>query len=263
MKYKLGCASLFIVLFSSSCLLFVDDCFMASGSFGNFEITKNVPDFSLAINDSVIIDMSKYWRGDIGCSKEEYTPQVIFSKSTSDLFELRSVGKYLIIKGIKTGTSTISVNAERKYDSDDCLGTNISQPIQFEVTVGTMTNRSFEKNIEESIGNWLIEVEYEPKLFSIGDTVILKAVALDTAITSSSGHWKYDYKWLIENDYKYKILTRDMGENCEVGNNQFTRNTLEIVMLDSTYSITGFVHVQNGGGSELRNGIAFTVTAKL
>jgi hypothetical protein len=236
---------------------------MASGTFVNFEITENVPDFSLAISDSVIIDMSKYWRGDIGCSKEEYTPQVIFSKSTSDLLEIRSAGKYLIVKGISTGTSKISVNAERKYDSDDCLGTNISQPIQFEVTVGTMTNRSFEKTIEGIIGNRLIEVEYEPKLFSIGDTVILKAVALDTAITSISGHWKYDYKWLIENDYKYKILTRDMGENCEAGNNQMTRNTLEIVMLDSIDSITGFVHVQNGDGTELRNGIPIRIISEL
>ncbi|MBO6535617.1 MAG: hypothetical protein JJ966_05300 [Balneolaceae bacterium] len=263
MKNKLGFAYFFIALTFSSCQLFVDDCFMARGTFGNFYITNTVPDFSLAIHDSVIIDMSKYWRGDIGCEKEEYTPLVIFSNSNSDLFELRSVDKYLIIKGIKTGTSTISVMAERKYDSDDCLGTNISSPIQFEVTVEELTSLRFEDNLEWNGGNRLLNVEYEPKSFTIGDTLVLKAVASDTSIKSISGHWKYDYKWVFKDDYKFKILTRDMGENCEAGNNQMTRNTLEIVMLDSTDSILGFVHVQNGGGSGLRNGISFRMIPEL
>lgn len=234
---------------------------MASGTFYHFSITGQVPDFNMALGDSIFIDMSKYWKGDIGCNKRKYIPDVLKAKSSSDLFELRTANKYLIVKAKKTGSSEIAAYAEELYDTDSCVKSSESKPIRFRVTVGSGSGAPFQHSIKDTIGNWLLRVEINPKKFNYGDTVAVRAIALDTAVVTNQGFWKYDFTWLVDGNNQI-ISTLGDDDYCYAGFQESTSNSIQLIVMDSTKVIRGFVHIKNGDGTELENGLGFVIKSE-
>ena len=125
-----------------------------------------MPDFSRAIYDSFVIDMSNFWGGDV------------------------------------------------------CEGTALSKPMKFHVTSGTNTTNHFDKTSYLQIGNLIKKVTVFPKIFGKGATVIVKANERDTTITDSSGFWKNQFTWFIDNG---RILPTSLNESCEAGQQEETK----------------------------------------
>ncbi|MEQ9279586.1 MAG: hypothetical protein RLN83_08810 [Balneola sp.] len=220
---------------------------MSRGSFGNFEITSSISDFEMSLGDSLFIDASKYWRGDIGCQKRTYKPNISRISSSKEILELRSYGEYAIIKALELGETNVSISAETLSSTDECDYVGISNSsLNFSIKVvddpvNTFVSASINTNM--TIQN----VFTEPSSFSFGDTVMVK-------INPELNISQYDFYWVI--DYPNKIL--DDFTYCSAYHDSEFENFIEVVIGDSLGIMNGYVNISYYA-SERNEGITFNL----
>jgi hypothetical protein len=165
-----------------------DDCFIASGSFGEFNIYKKQIELSVAQGDSIMLDLNKIWGGTRNCEKDDYyNAEIGFASLSNDIITVRDIyqefpnDNYIIIRALKKGTCTITLYGISKGSSDDCEYSNVAwnQPVTINVTVGYVTDDDlngdliFEPLVFPKINTLAPYIRVEPSEFSKGDTIMV------------------------------------------------------------------------------------------
>lgn len=165
-----------------------DDCFIASGTFGEFNIYKRQIELSVAMGDSILLDLNKVWGGTRDCEKDDhYNAEIGFASFSNENITARDIyqefpnDNYIIIRALHKGTCTITLYGISKGSSDDCEYRNVAwnQPVTINVTVGNVTDDDlngdliFEPLVFPKINTIAPYIRVEPSEFNKGDTIMV------------------------------------------------------------------------------------------
>ncbi|TNE71980.1 hypothetical protein EP331_08045 [bacterium] len=233
----------------SSCSYF-DECFMSNGSTGTFQVVNQVPDFTLAVGDSVVINMANYWSATYGCANASYIPYVLSATSDSSHVEIRSSNQYLYLKGLSKGNATVKVFALQQSDSIECVSFHKSiERSLINLRVDTVTSNRFSPIELDFSNNRILRVEVDSLRFGLGDTLLLRAITSDTSSYVSDKQLEYPLAWTFETDEEILYENTLFCSEATVIRNT---HSLKIVHNSADSVIKGFVHV-----GPYRNGFAF------
>ena len=235
---------------------------MAQGNFSNVEIKGSPGLQSVSISDSLIIDLSKYWTGGDVCYIDKYNPVILFAAQDSSLVEISSKGATLKLVPQAIGKTKISVYGNREFVSDDCGGTRLSRPIEFNVEITQNGSSSRKDSFSSTPTNQILSFSYRPENFAKGDTVQIIPYVKDWEYQDTTfyanGTSIYEYRWILDNAY---ILAKSCCD-CETGFTSQRPTPINVLVTDTTGIISGYLSVDDYDESTVIFGKGFNIQTK-
>lgn len=186
------------------CPLFISGCgspniSIGGCSDGTFLITKKFPNIDLAQSDSIVVNMSHYWKGIFECSGGSYLPEILSVSTDPNRLEARSAGPYLILRAISRGSAIVKVYARTEFNGDRCFIYNQSPPVTFNVYVSDLNKPVFPDTMHSKSPVWISNVIAEPGSFQKGDTLTLRCIFGDISTKGPESQSGYTFTWFSGN----------------------------------------------------------------
>ncbi len=209
----------------------------------SIEVTSSIEPFSLAVGDTVVIDMERHWTtnliGDCESENAEELPRPItlaevsgFSRKVSHVQLRTREDRYLIVTALREGppinarvSAFYSKQGERVYMDRQRNEWVLRSPIQFDLTVGERTSRTSDSAPRPG-SVWLDRVTYSPANYQLGDTVTVWVEAYNQqtgeALTGGQYEWslysgsaliapqinaidRIPYTWMADDTLKFVV----------------------------------------------------------
>ncbi len=237
-RYPITAAAFLCLLLVSSaslggCDSLVCGGLLQSGS-GGIVVRPTLPiaSFSIAVGDSVTIDMDSHWadsttsKCDEGYQRER-SPSIGWATASGPQVEVRADRTQLHLRALASGPPIrVRVAGIGLAYSTACNVASLSSPVEFVVQPGGTTSRASDPRSAESRQFRVRRIAHYPNRFSAGDTVTL------IAETTSPRTFGRDLAWFPVAGVRENPFSG--GGECSLGGLYLSSDTLRIVATADT-----------------------------